>query len=118
MWRRINAGQVKVVIGARTNLQDLSCVHVTTNWADAVIGADVRIGRGTVIGANAVMAKRSLNIKGGDIHIIIDKPIDVTSYTLEKRDELIAKVRNTVIKNFEAYGSDPSPSNIKAGLFQ
>jgi 1-acyl-sn-glycerol-3-phosphate acyltransferase len=75
--------------------------------------AEVPIVPVTIIGANAVMAKRSLNIKGGDIHIIIDKPVDVTSYNLEGRDKLIAQVRNTIIHNFETCGHGLVPPTSK-----
>jgi gamma-carbonic anhydrase len=38
-----------ITIGARTNLQDLSVVHVTTDYADALIGADVTVGHGAIL---------------------------------------------------------------------
>lgn len=39
----------KVRIGKRANLQDLVCVHMTTEVSDAVIGDDVSIGHGAII---------------------------------------------------------------------
>ncbi|MEZ0313236.1 MAG: gamma carbonic anhydrase family protein [Myxococcota bacterium] len=38
-----------ITIGARTNIQDLSVVHVTTGTADTVIGADVTVGHRAIL---------------------------------------------------------------------
>ena len=38
-----------ITIGARTNLQDLSVVHVTTDYADTLVGADVTVGHGAIL---------------------------------------------------------------------
>jgi carbonic anhydrase/acetyltransferase-like protein (isoleucine patch superfamily) len=39
----------KVRIGKRVNLQDLVCVHMTTDLSDAVIGDDVSIGHSAIV---------------------------------------------------------------------
>ena len=39
----------KIRIGARTNVQDLACVHMTEGWSHALIGADVTIGHGAIL---------------------------------------------------------------------
>lgn len=39
----------KITIGARSNIQDLVCVHMTLGVSDAVIGADVTIGHGAIV---------------------------------------------------------------------
>jgi len=36
-------------IGARTNVQDLACVHLTEGLSATVIGADVTIGHGAIL---------------------------------------------------------------------
>ena len=36
-------------IGARTNVQDLVCIHMTTGVSNTVIGEDVTIGHGAII---------------------------------------------------------------------
>lgn len=64
------------------------------------IQAKVPIIPVTIIGAYELWPKRSLNIKSGDITIVIDKPVDVRNYPLEKRSELIECVRNTIIHNY------------------
>ncbi|AKT39263.1 gamma carbonic anhydrase family protein [Chondromyces crocatus] len=39
----------KIRIGARTNLQDLVCVHVTDNLSWTHVGADVTVGHGAIL---------------------------------------------------------------------
>ena len=81
--------------------------------------AQVPIVPVTIIGANKVWAKRSLRIKPGDITIVIDKPVDVKMYPSENRNELIKKVRDTIINNYDHYETgapDTSPSYSKTGV--
>lgn len=78
--------------------------------------AEVPIVPVTIIGANKVWPKRSLSINAGDITIVIDKPIDVTTYSQEKRNELIEKVRNIIFDNLKTGDSDPLHSQTTAGL--
>lgn len=59
----------------------------------------------SIIGAREIMEKRSLHIKPGKITMVIDKPVDVTGFTLENRHELIEKVRSIIIGNFEKYSN-------------
>jgi 1-acyl-sn-glycerol-3-phosphate acyltransferase len=56
----------------------------------------------SIIGAGEIMPKRSLRIKPGRITMVIDKPIDVTEYSLENRRELIDRVQNIIVRNYEA----------------
>ena len=44
---RGDVGAIRV--GARSNIQDLACVHMTTDLSDAVIGEDVVVGHGAII---------------------------------------------------------------------
>lgn len=57
----------------------------------------------SIIGSGEIMPKRSLKIKPGRIKLVIDKPISTKGYTLENRQELIDKVRQVIIKNYDAY---------------
>lgn len=57
----------------------------------------------SIIGSGEIMPKRSLKIKPGRIKLVIDKPISTKGYTLENRQELIDKVRQVIIKNYNAY---------------
>jgi len=66
----------------------------------------------TIIGSGDIMPKRSLKIKPGEIKLVIDKPIAVKDYTLEYRQELINRVRQVIIKNYDAY-RDAGTASIK-----
>jgi 1-acyl-sn-glycerol-3-phosphate acyltransferase len=57
----------------------------------------------TIIGAGKIMQKRSLRIRPGKITMVIDKPVDVTGFSIENRHELIENVRNIIIRNLEQY---------------
>jgi 1-acyl-sn-glycerol-3-phosphate acyltransferase len=57
----------------------------------------------SIIGAEEIMPKRSLQIKPGKIVMVIDKPIDVNEYSLENRQELIDRVRHVIIENCGIY---------------
>jgi len=56
----------------------------------------------SIIGASEIMPKRSLKINPGKITMVIGKPIDVTPYSGETRQELMEKVRNVIVDNFNA----------------
>jgi 1-acyl-sn-glycerol-3-phosphate acyltransferase len=64
------------------------------------IQAGVPIIPVSIVGAGAIMPKRSLQINPGKVTIIIDKPIDVTGYTVENRAQLIEHVRNVIVNNY------------------
>lgn len=65
------------------------------------IKAGVPIVPVCIIGAGAIMPKRSLRIHPGKVTLIIDKPIDVTGYSIEDRAQLIDRVRKVIVNNFE-----------------
>jgi 1-acyl-sn-glycerol-3-phosphate acyltransferase len=55
----------------------------------------------SIIGAGEIMPRRSLHIRPGRITMVIDKPIDVTGYSINNRQELIDKVQNIISRNYE-----------------
>jgi 1-acyl-sn-glycerol-3-phosphate acyltransferase len=57
----------------------------------------------SIIGSGRIMPKRSLRIKPAQIKLVIGKPIEVIDYDIEKRHELIEKVRNEIIKNYNEW---------------
>lgn len=57
----------------------------------------------TIIGSDQIMPKRSLRIRPGKIRLIIDKPVETKNYTEENRRELIDKVKNIIIKNYDEW---------------
>jgi hypothetical protein len=58
------------------------------------------------------MPKKSLKIKPGQIKMVIGEPIEVKSFNIETRQELIEKVRNTIMKNYNDW-KEPENLNIK-----
>jgi 1-acyl-sn-glycerol-3-phosphate acyltransferase len=66
----------------------------------------------SIIGSGRIMPKRSVRIKPCQIKLVIGEPIDVKSFDIEKRHELIEKVRNTIIKNYDDW-REPENLNIK-----
>jgi 1-acyl-sn-glycerol-3-phosphate acyltransferase len=64
----------------------------------------------SIVGSDQIMPKRSVKIKPGQIKLVIGEPIEVKYFDIEKRHELIEKVRNTIIKN---YNSWQEPENLK-----
>lgn len=65
------------------------------------IKAGVPIIPVSIIGAGAIMPKRSLKISPGKVTVIIDKPIEVSGYTVDNRAVLIERVRNVIVNNYE-----------------
>ena len=63
----------------------------------------------SIIGASEIMPKRSLRINPGKITMVIGRPIDVTPYTADTRQELIANVRGVIIENFNAHQRPGAP---------
>jgi len=55
----------------------------------------------SIIGSGQIMPKRSVKIKSGQLKLVIGEPIEVKSFDIEKRQELIKKVRDTIIKNYD-----------------
>ncbi|MBN1828629.1 MAG: 1-acyl-sn-glycerol-3-phosphate acyltransferase [Deltaproteobacteria bacterium] len=53
----------------------------------------------SIIGARAIMAKYSFRIHPGQVLVIVGQPIDVRPYSIEKREELMEKVRSVIINN-------------------
>ena len=59
----------------------------------------------TIVGAGEIMPRRSLHVKPGKITMVIDKPVDVTGYSLENRQELINKVQDVIVRNYEVWSA-------------
>ena len=57
----------------------------------------------SIVGSREIMPRRSLRISPRRVAIVIDKPIDVRKYSLDRRDDLIEDVRGIIVKNFYAY---------------
>jgi 1-acyl-sn-glycerol-3-phosphate acyltransferase len=66
----------------------------------------------SIIGSGRIMPKRSMKIKPSQVKLVIGEPIEVNSFDIDKRYELIEKVRNTIIKNYDDR-QEPDNLNIK-----
>jgi len=66
----------------------------------------------SIIGSGDIMPKRSLRIRPGKIRLVIDKPIDTKNYTPENRQELINRVRQVIIRNYENH-KRPETASLK-----
>ena len=66
----------------------------------------------SIIGSDEIMPQKSLKIIPRQIKLIIGKPIEVNNLNIENRHELIEKVRNTIIKNYN-YWQNTENLNIK-----
>jgi len=54
----------------------------------------------SIIGSRNIMPKKSLSVHPGKITMIIGKPIEVKEHSIESRDELIAEVRDAIVRNY------------------
>jgi 1-acyl-sn-glycerol-3-phosphate acyltransferase len=59
----------------------------------------------SIIGSGKIMSKKSWQVNRGEIIMVIDKPVDVSGYTIETRASLMEKVRNIIAVNQGKYGS-------------
>lgn len=67
-----------------------------------------------IIGAGEIMPRRTLKVKPGKITLVIDRPVDVSGYTLETRGDLIETVRSIIVGHLEsrtAPAGDASPAH-------
>ena len=54
----------------------------------------------SIVGSRPIMPKKSLTITPGKISLIIAKPVDVSSYSLRNRDDLMQTVHDIISDNF------------------
>ena len=55
----------------------------------------------SIIGTGDIMPKNSLQIIPKDVLMIIDRPVEVSGYQVDTRQELISRVRDIIIDNYE-----------------
>ncbi|HTZ39567.1 MAG TPA: lysophospholipid acyltransferase family protein [Syntrophales bacterium] len=60
----------------------------------------------TIIGSGDIMPKKSLRVHPGKITMVIDKPIDVTTYSEETVDDLIHRVHEVVASHYHPWRPD------------
>jgi 1-acyl-sn-glycerol-3-phosphate acyltransferase len=57
----------------------------------------------SIIGSGQIMPKRSLRVRPGRVKVVIDKPVYVKNFDIEKLHELVEKVRSIIIKNYDQW---------------
>jgi 1-acyl-sn-glycerol-3-phosphate acyltransferase len=105
--RKIREGKSVMTFPEGTRSRDGRIQPFKQGIFHLAIKAGVPIVPITIIGSGEIMPKRSLRVKPGTIRMIIDKPIDVTGYTIENRAALIELVRGVIVRNLER--ERPSP---------
>ncbi len=55
----------------------------------------------SIIGSGEIMATKSMRIRPGKILVVVDKPIMTSEYAPEQIDELIGRVHDVIVRNYE-----------------
>jgi 1-acyl-sn-glycerol-3-phosphate acyltransferase len=61
----------------------------------------------SISGSHLILKKHSIKIQRGRIKLVFDSPIETKDFFLEKRDELIGKVRGIIEKNIDMSFNNP-----------
>jgi 1-acyl-sn-glycerol-3-phosphate acyltransferase len=104
--QKIREGKSVITFPEGTRSKDRTIKPFKQGMFHLAIKAGVPIVPITIIGAHEIMPKRTLKIRPGRIRMIIDRPVDVSGYTIETRGELIERVRGIIVRNFES-GRNP-----------
>jgi 1-acyl-sn-glycerol-3-phosphate acyltransferase len=107
--QKIREGKSVVTFPEGTRSTDGTVKPFKQGLFHLAIRAGVPIVPISIIGAHEIMPKRSLNVKPGKITMVIDRPVEVTGYTIETRAELIERIRNTIIGNCQMNGEAGPP---------
>ena len=100
--QKIREGKSVVTFPEGTRSRDGKIRPFKQGMFHLAIQAGVPIVPISIIGAHEIMPKRTLKVKPGRITMVIDRPVDVSGYTLETRGELIEKIRHIIVRNFES----------------
>lgn len=103
--QKIREGKSVVTFPEGTRTKDGTIKPFKQGLFHLAIQAGVPIVPISIIGAHEIMPKRTLKVKPGRITMVIDKPVDVSGYTIETRGELIEWVRDIIVRNFENGGA-------------
>ncbi|HPX80606.1 MAG TPA: lysophospholipid acyltransferase family protein [Syntrophales bacterium] len=101
--RKIREGKSVMSFPEGTRSKDGSIKPFKKGMFHLAMEAGVPIVPITIIGADAIMPKRSLKVNPGRITMIIDAPIDIDEYTDDARTELMERVRGIIVKNFDMW---------------
>jgi len=100
--QKIREGKSVVTFPEGTRSKDRTIKPFKQGLFHLAIKAGVPIIPISIIGAHEIMPKRTLKFRPGKITMIIDRPVDVSGYTIETRGELIERVRGIIVRNYES----------------
>lgn len=106
---RIRAGKSIMSFPEETRSRDGEINVFKQGLFHLAIKSGVPIIPVSIIGSGRIMPKRSLRIKPGRITIVIGESIDPSTFATENRHELIEKVRNEIIKNYNDWQEPGRP---------
>jgi 1-acyl-sn-glycerol-3-phosphate acyltransferase len=112
--QKIREGKSVVTFPEGTRSRDGKIRPFKQGMFHLAIQAGVPIVPISIIGANEIMQKRTLKVKPGRITMIIDRPVDVSGYTLETRGELIERIRHIIVTNVENQAEPRRDASIEA----
>jgi 1-acyl-sn-glycerol-3-phosphate acyltransferase len=99
--QKIREGKSVVTFPEGTRSRDGKLKPFKQGMFHLAIRSGVPIVPISIIGANEIMPKRTLKVRPGRITMVIDRPVDVSGYTLDTRGELIEKIRDIIVRNSE-----------------
>jgi len=112
--QKIREGKSVVTFPEGTRSRDGKIRPFKQGMFHLAIQAGVPIVPISIIGAHEIMPKRTLKLKPGRITMVIDRPVDVSGYTLETRSELIEKIRQIIVGNFESQAEPHTDTSAEA----
>ena len=98
--RRIRSGKSVVVFAEGTRSLDGRLRPFKKGGFILSIESGCPIVPVSISGSRAVLSKNSLDINGGPIDVAIGDPIPTGAYDYDRRDELIARVREAIKEGF------------------
>jgi 1-acyl-sn-glycerol-3-phosphate acyltransferase len=102
--QKIREGKSVVTFPEGTRSKDGTVRQFKQGMFHLAIKAGVPIVPISIIGAGEIMPKRTLKVKPGRVTMVINRPVEVSGYTIETRGELIERVRTIIIRNIESRG--------------
>jgi len=69
----------------------------------------------SIIGSGEIMPTKSMRIRSGKILLVIDKPINTSEYTVDRIDDLIDRVHEVIVRNYEEGKKDMNFHRVNEG---
>lgn len=105
--QKIREGKSVVTFPEGTRSKDGTLRPFKQGMFHLAIRSGVPIVPITIIGAGEIMPKRTLRVRPGRITLVIDRPVDVSGYTLETRGELMERIRAIIAGNLARRAPSP-----------